>query len=170
MKHYGIDAIPISHINLDDWRNNFKGIQFLHKKTNLLLFGAIDDLWLNKKGEYIVIDYKATSTSDKITKLDKDWHDSYKRQMEFYQWLLKNNGLKVSPTGYFVYCNGDSDREAFDGKLEFDIVIIPHKGSTNWVEKTLQDIHRCLTLDMIPKASKECDYCSYRKAVEKILQ
>ena len=44
--------------------------------------------------------------------------------MEVYQWLLRHNDLKVSDTGYFVYANGKRDREAFDGKLEFDIKLI----------------------------------------------
>ena len=47
MKQYGIDAIPAKHEKLNDWRINFTGVQFLHEKTNLLLFGAIDDLWIN---------------------------------------------------------------------------------------------------------------------------
>ena len=55
---------------------------------------------------------------------DADWQDGYKRQMEIYQWLLRKNGLDVSDTGYFVYCNGKTDKEAFDGKLEFDIEFI----------------------------------------------
>jgi len=44
--------------------------------------------------------------------LDAEWQDGYKRQMEIYQWLLRQNGLKVSDTGYFVYCNGKTDRKA----------------------------------------------------------
>ena len=44
MEHYGIDAIPIPHEDLDAWRRNFTGIQYLHEPTNLLVFGAIDEL------------------------------------------------------------------------------------------------------------------------------
>ena len=114
IKKYGIDAYPVSHKDLDKWRNNFTGVQYLHEPTNLLIFGAIDDLWQNSKKQYIVVDYKATSKNEGITKLDKDWHDSYKRQMEVYQWLLRKNGYDVSDTGYFVYCNGKKDVKAFE--------------------------------------------------------
>lgn len=31
MKEYGVDAIPFDHPDLDAWRENFKGIQFLHR-------------------------------------------------------------------------------------------------------------------------------------------
>lgn len=71
----------------------------------------------------MVVDYKSTSKAERIEALDKDWQDGYKRQMEIYQWLLRQNGYKVSDTGYFVYCNGDTDKEAFDGKLEFNILL-----------------------------------------------
>jgi len=163
---YGIDAMPIPHDDLDQWRHNFTGIQFLHKATNLLIFGAIDDLWQNPKGEYIVVDYKATAKNSEITELNEDWHASYKRQMEVYQWLLRQNDYKVSDTGYFVYCNGRADAKAFDGKLEFDITVIPYTGSDKWVEKTILKIHKCLNSDKIPKAGVDCDYCDYFRAVK----
>src|SRR3990167_10523241 len=90
---YGVDAMPVAHEDLDKWRHNFTGIQFLHKSTNFLITGAIDDLWQNSKGEYIVVDYKATAKFGDIKELDKDWHDGYKRQMEVYQWLFRQNGF-----------------------------------------------------------------------------
>src|SRR5262245_17629510 len=42
MKAAGIDAIPFSHPLLDEWRENFKGLQFHHAATNLIITGAID--------------------------------------------------------------------------------------------------------------------------------
>ena len=59
-KEYGIDAKPAPHDELDEWRRNFGGIKYLHDPTGLLVTGAIDDLWINSKGEYMVVDYKAT--------------------------------------------------------------------------------------------------------------
>ena len=169
-ERYGIDAIPIPHKDLDKWRDTFTGIQYLHKPTNLLVYGAIDDLWQNSQGEYIVVDYKATSKNGEITKLDQDWQKSYKRQIEVYQWLLRQNGYKVSNTGYFVYCNGKKDKEAFDGKLEFDVTLIAYEGDDSWVEKTLFDIYKCLNSDTIPDPSPDCDYCNYVKAIERRLK
>lgn len=166
---YGVDAIPVKHDDLEKWRNNFTGVQYLHVETNLLIFGAIDDLWINSKGEYIVVDYKSTSKNEEITTLDKDWHDSYKRQMEVYQWLLRRNGYQVSNTGYFVYCNGKKDLENFNEKLEFDITLIDYVGADNWIEDTIQKIYECLNSDKYPRHSDDCDYCCYRKAVKEVL-
>jgi hypothetical protein len=165
IEKYGVDARPIPHKDLDKWRHNFTGVQFLHGPTNFLVFGAIDDLWQNSKGEYIVVDYKSTSKNENITELNKEWQDGYKRQMEIYQWLLRQNGNKVSDTGYFVYCNGQTDRKAFDAKLEFDITLIPYEGDDSWVDTTLIEAHKCLNQNVVPKASLDCDYCNYIKAI-----
>ena len=168
IEKYGVDAIPVSHDDLDKWRNNFTGIQYLHAPTNLLIFGAIDDLWQNPGKEYIVVDYKATAKDEAITELDKEWHEGYKRQMEVYQWLLRRNDYKVSDTGYFIYCNGKADKKAFDAKLEFDVTLIPYTGNDQWIEGTILEIHKCLNSDVIPEASQDCDYCAYIDAVNEV--
>ncbi len=169
MTKYGVDAFPAKLAQLDDWRNNFKGVQVLDKATNLLIFGAIDDLWQNSKGEYMVVDYKSTSKPEEINALDKEWHGGYKRQMEIYQWLLRGNGYKVINTGYFVYCNGNTALEKFDAKLEFNLTLIPYEGNDSWVSGTIKEIHKCLNSDTIPQASKDCDLCAYRKAASEVL-
>jgi len=169
IEKYNVDAIPVKHELLDQWRENFKGVQYLHEATNLFLFGAIDDLWQNSKGEYIIVDYKATSKNDEIIALDQDWQDGYKRQMEIYQWLVRHNDLKVSNTGYFVYCNGKTDIDKFDGKLEFDLTLIPYEGDDSWIEGVVKDIHSCLNSDNIPDAGEGCDYCAYREAVGEVV-
>ena len=167
-KEYGIDARPIPHAELDEWRRNFGGVKYLHRPTGLLVTGAIDDLWINGKGEYIVVDYKATAKDEAVKAMDKEWQDGYKRQMEVYQWLLRQNGLKVSDVGYFVYCTGKMDRQAFDKKIEFDVNLIEHRGDDSWVEKTLLEIKKCLDGKKIPASGHDCDYCAYRRAVAEV--
>lgn len=166
MKAYGLKAVPFSHEMMDEWRENFKGVQYLHKPTNFIITGAVDDLWQDENGEIIVADYKATSKDSKVN-LDADWQDGYKRQMEIYQWLLRHNGLKVSNTGYFVYCNGKTDKKAFDGKLEFDIDLLPYTGDDSWVEDVILEIKECLDGEM-PESDPDCDLCNYRKAVSEV--
>lgn len=167
MEHYGMYTILFQHEMIIQWRENFTEIQYLHKKTNFIITGAVDDIWVNPQKELIVVDYKSTSKNEEITALDQDWQDGYKRQMEIYQWLLRQNNYKVSDTGYFVYCNGNTDKEAFDGKLEFDITLISHTGNDSWVEKTIIDAHKCLNHKTIPKANLDCDYCNYVKAINR---
>lgn len=167
MKEYRIDAIPLDHENLDEWRENFKGIRFHHQESNIIVTGAVDDIWVNPEGQLIVVDYKSTSTEKEVNIFDDKWH-AYGRQMEIYQWLLRNLGYNVSDTGYFVYCNGRKDRHAFDAKIEFDVSIIPHDGDDSWVEQVVFDAAQCLRSQKIPKASPHCDYCAYYEARGKV--
>ncbi len=166
-KEYGIDARPVAHAELDAWRHNFMGVQHLHQPTGMLVSGAIDDLWISGAGEYIVVDYKATAKDEAVTELDKEWQDGYKRQMEVYQWLIRQNGLPVSHTGYFVYCTGKMDRTAFDKRIEFDVNLIPYTGDDSWVEGTLGEIKECLENDMILETGDSCDWCGYWNARQK---
>lgn len=166
---YGVDAIPFPHVDLESWRMNQKGLQYLHEPTNLLITGALDDVWVNPAGELIVVDYKATSTNKEIT-LDEEYRQSYKNQMEIYQWLLRKMGFQVSKTGYFVYCNGDSSKDSFDGRLEFSINLIPYIGDDSWIEPILLNIRKCLEDDHIPDPAEKCEFCQYRTAVQKHLE
>jgi len=163
MKAYGLKLVPFAHAKLDEWRENFQGVQYLHPLTNLIITGAVDDLWTDGQGTIYVVDYKATSKETEVN-LEAEWQIGYKRQMEVYQWLLRRNGFKVADTGYFVYCNGRTDRAAFDAKLEFDIKIIPYTGNDAWVEKTILEAKKCLMASQIPASGKNCDYCAYVKA------
>lgn len=195
MKAYKLDLIPFAHEMLDEWRENFKGVQFLHEASNFIITGAVDDLWtdaneptelesgqsplmlpglgIEKKTEkskrkIYVVDYKSTSKAGEIKALDQEWQDGYKRQMEIYQWLLRQNGFEVSDTGYFVYCNGKTDREAFDGKLDFDINLIAYNGKDDWIEEVLIEAKACLVSNKLPNSAADCDYCNYRKSAAEV--
>lgn len=168
MEAYGVDAVPLAHSEMDAWRDAIRrGIQYLYEPENLLITGGIDDVWVNPKGELLIVDYKATSKDGEVVLEGSGWEMSYKRQMEIYQWLFRNNNFKVSDTGYFVYCNGDKDRKAFDKKLEFKVTLLPYEGHDTWIPLTLKKIRACLMGNKIPEANASCDYCKYRKAASR---
>jgi len=168
MKAYKVEAVPFNHPKMDEWRNSLKaGITYLDKETNFFITGGVDDVWENSQNELIIVDYKATSKEEEVT-LDAKWQDGYKRQMEIYQWLFRKNGFKVSDTGYFVYANGRLDKKAFDGKLEFDVKLLPYRGNDSWVEDVIKDIYRCLNSSEIPMSGNDCDYCKYRQAAQQV--
>jgi len=160
MASYGIEAVPAKHEELEIWRENFKGIRVVHQATNFELFGAIDDLWVNDRGEYHIVDYKATSTVHEIS-LDDQYKKWYKIQAEFYQWLFRARGFAVSDTAYFVFANATKDRLAFDAKLEFKVTIVPHDGNDSWVEGTLKKMKSCLDAANPPVPNDNCEYCQY---------
>ena len=167
MGEFSVDAIPMQHEQLDNWRQNFTGVATLHKPTNLWVFGAIDDLWVNSQGQAVVVDYKATAKSSEVG-IESEWQISYKRQLEVYQWLLRQNGLDVSNLGYFVYANVKLDKDGFYDKLDFKTKIIPYEGDDSWIEPTLLEIKKCLDDDRMPAVGSAamggvCEFCDYAK-------
>jgi CRISPR/Cas system-associated exonuclease Cas4 (RecB family) len=168
MVSYKIDAVPFAHKDLNIWRENFTGVSTLNEATNLHVFGAVDDVWVNDQNELIVVDYKATAKQSDVS-IDSEWQISYKRQMEVYQWLLRQNGFKVSDTGYFVYTNARFDLSGFDDQLTFKTKVIPYKGSDNWVQPTLKKMKDCIDNDDMPAVGAAamggpCEFCSYARA------
>ena len=166
-----IKAVPYQHQDLDTWRENFVGVVHLHEPTNLHIFGAVDDVWVDTDGKLIVVDYKATAKDKPVTALGAEggWQDMYRRQMEIYQWLLRQNGFAVSDTGYFVYATGNADREAFNNVVEFETYVFPHHGSSDWVENTIVQMKQVLDDDNMPQVGTAamggpCDYCEYAKS------
>ena len=162
-----IKAVPYQHEDLEKWRQNFIGVFTLHEPTNLHVFGAIDDVWVGETGELMVVDYKATAKTKEVD-IDSDWQISYKRQVEVYQWLLRQNGFKVSNTAYFVYANARIDADDFGNRLEFTTKLIPYSGDDSWVEPTLVNMKACMDADM-PEVGQAamggiCEYCAYARA------
>lgn len=154
----GIDAIPYLHEDIDKWRNTFTGIQYHHKPTDFLIFGAVDDIWVDSKGNLIVVDYKASGAKE------GELYDNYKRQMEIYQWILRQMGFEVLDRGYFVYCRVNKDNGFAHGNLNFNIKIQPYDGDSSWVEEKIIEAKKILD-GRIPKASMDCDFCKYRNTV-----
>ena len=163
MIEHGIDAVPFQHDQMDVWRENFKGVEYLHPQTNLVISGAVDDIWVNSRDSLHVVDYKSTSTQEEI-RLDTEYRQGYKRQMEIYQWLLRMNGYNVSDTGFFVYANALKTPDEFNARLTFSMQVIEYAGNASWVEQCVVDAHQCLILEEIPAPNPECEYCLYRSA------
>lgn len=171
MVEHQVKAIPFSHEKLDDWRETFVGVVHVHEPTNLHVFGAVDDLWIDDDGQVIVVDYKATAKERDVS-IDAGWQISYKRQMEVYQWLLRQNGLPVHNIGYFVYANGRYDLDGFNNRVEFRTKVIPYTGDDSWVEPTLHKMKECMEGDMPAMGSSimggECDFCAYARERTKL--
>ncbi|GIW59341.1 MAG: hypothetical protein KatS3mg087_0407 [Patescibacteria group bacterium] len=150
----GIDAVPYAHQDLDSWRHNFTGIQYRDLEHNFLIFGAVDDIWVNSQGELIVVDYKASGNAA------GELYPSYKRQLEIYQWLLRQNGYTVHPRGYFICCRVDYAKGFAQGQLSFDIQLQPYDGDDSWLP-TILDQARSLLDSEIPMPAENCSYCKY---------
>ncbi len=156
IKKYNISAIPYKCKEINTWRHNFTGIQFHHKVTDFLVYGAVDDVWINQAEELIVVDYKATGAKE------YQIYPGYKRQMEVYQWLLAMNGYKVSKTGYFLFAKVNKEGGFAEGKLSFDLFLEPLEGDNSWVEGALINAQKIIDGPM-PQYKTDCVYCLFSK-------
>lgn len=140
MVEHGVNAVPANHSQLNNWRNSLGGgISYLDPASKITFYGGIDDLWVSPTGEYHVVDYKATAKETPVTTLP-EWAIGYRRQVEFYQWLLRQNGLNVSDTAYFVYATGKTTEAAFNNRIEFHCHLIPYTGSDKWIPSVLTEV------------------------------
>lgn len=157
MEKFNINALPLKHEKISEWRNTFSGIKFYHEPTDFLVFGGVDDVWINPKGELIIVDYKATGAKE------HQIYDSYQRQMEVYQWLFSQNNFPVSKTGYFVFArvNKANGFESAEPVLSFDLFVESYEGDSSWIPNALFGAREVLDLDYPPESNSICKYCAY---------
>ena len=161
MASAGINAVPFSHPDIDLWRSRKGGLRTIHEESGFLAYGLPDDIWIESEtGNLIIADYKATAKASEVS-LDAEWQISYKRQVEFYQWVLRGMGFPVSDTAWFVYCNGDVSLSSFDEILKFNITMLSYVGNTDWIEPALRAAAETYASEEIPSPSDECSYCAY---------
>jgi len=167
-----IDAVPFNHPNMDDWRNNRKGINFVDLINKFNFYGAVDDVWIKPNGELIISDVKATSKKEFnwFETYKYDYAKGYKRQIEMYQWLFRKNGFKVSNEGFLVYFNGLRNEPMFNKQLKFELHLIRLECNDKWVEETVIEATKLLQINDLPSASKRCSTCSYLKDRWKVKQ
>lgn len=159
----GYNFLPFQHEKMNEWRENFKGVRYLDTDTNLLITGALDDIWVNPDtGSIHVIDYKATAKKDVVESVgDTGFHKSYKRQLEMYQWLLRRNDVDASNSAYWLYVTGRSTAEEFNKTLIFDCRIIAYNGNEDWISPTLRTIKEFLETAELPEPTIDCEMCKF---------
>ena len=164
----GLNLVPFKHPLIDEWRENFKGVR--HTTQDFVVTGAVDDIWVNEAGELVVVDYKSTSRAEAVTELGEGgFYDGYRRQMEIYQWLLRQNGFKVSSTGYWLYETATKKQDSFDGVLHFEAALIAYEGNTDWIEPTLAQMKEALDEVELPYSGDDCDLCRFALERNRVL-
>ncbi|MCI0749423.1 MAG: PD-(D/E)XK nuclease family protein [Nevskiales bacterium] len=162
----GIEAVPFSHPELDRWRANFTGVRWADPETGWTFFGAVDDVWTEPSGRLIVADYKATAKAQAPTA--QTLFPSYPRQVEVYQFLLRQKGFEVSDRAWFVYANGDAKAGTFGGNLRFDLALIPYDGNAGWVLETWRRAVAAVSSECAPEPKLDCEWCQYRRRAEQV--
>lgn len=160
----GLDVRAFAHPDIDVWRNNRQGQRVVHAPTGATIYGAVDDVWQHRgTGHLHIVDYKSTSKQGTPT-LEGGFAESYKRQMEIYQWLFRTAGFEVSPVGYFLYVNGSKEGGFYsdgEGRMRFETTLIAHQGTTDWVEDVVASAVACYRSGVVPDSGADCDTCRY---------
>jgi hypothetical protein len=122
----------------------------------------VDDLWVDRNGVLTVVDYKATGRAEAVKALGEGgFYDSYRRQLEVYQWLLRRNGFQVADTAYWLYTTATQKQDGFQDELKFESNLVSHQGSDDWIDGVLDDIYANLNEPEIAAPGNDCDLCRF---------
>lgn len=160
LKNAGIkDAKLYNGDDLEDWRNNFKGISYFDESLNAILYGAVDDVLEFKDGSLGVIDYKS-SGSREIT-----IYEDYQKQMDTYNYILQELGYETYPEAFFVFYKVVKEGETgFANALKFTEEVRPVKVNKDWVGPAFERavaLARQATPPREGPAKGHCDHCHY---------
>ena len=160
--------IPLKHQNLREWTTPFKGISFFHENTNILLYGIIDDVLLDKnkmKNHSLII--KSTSKKNKINY--EDIWQGYWKQLSYYSFLLERNNIEMSKMGVLIYINAYDDLNSSNQNVKFELSLFERLLDDSWIEPTILNIYNILNSEKVPNYSTKCKFCRYYfKLKEKI--
>jgi hypothetical protein len=192
MERHGLGhLVPFKHDDFDTWTKSLQlGLRTDHQASNFIIGGGLDDVWHDPEtDEIFIVDYKSTAgrRNDDKTALEPislfgAYKKAYKRQMDMYQWILRQNGFNVSNTGYFLYVNGDQHFE--NGMLEegvdkalmrFNVQLITYEANDSWIEGKIMELRSCLHQEGCPphaesgfgpKGDKQCEYAALFDAMK----
>ena len=155
-----LDAKLFRGTELPEWRNNFKGVSFFDENLNAILYGAVDDVLEFSDGSLAVVDYKS-SGSKEIT-----IYDDYQKQMDVYNYILKQKGYETYPEAYFVFYKVIKEGETgFGNALKFTEEVRPVKVNMDWVgpafESAVELARQAAPPTPSGNAKKHCDHCHY---------
>jgi len=168
-KDYGVEHIvPFKHEQMDAWRDaKARGLIHRFEDTNILLSGGIDDIWQDTiTQELIVVDYKSQASREIVeteTYLKGVYHQGYKIQLDFYNYLLSSMGFKIGATSYFLVVNADTSVSGFHGNMKFSETIIPYKHDISWITSKVRDMITLMNQEEVPIGHESCENCAYAR-------
>ena len=166
-KSYGLEhVVPFKHKEMDAWRDSMRrGLIYRFEDSNIILSGGVDDIWQDTKTqELIVVDYKSQASNEIVeteSYLAGVYHQSYKIQLDFYNYLLQGMGFKTSTTSYFLVVNADKTADGFHGNMKFSETLIPYKNNISWIPFKVRDMINLINQGTLPKSHESCENCAY---------
>ena len=137
------------------WRNiNFGrgGFKAEFPEYDTLLQGAVDEILINKKGEFVPFDFKTRGYPTK-----EDTHKHYQHQLDLYALLFEKNGFKSASIGYLLFF---WPREYKEGVASFDSELKKVDVSFKRGQAILEEVQKIISGSQ-PEAHESCDYCRW---------
>jgi hypothetical protein len=163
----GLDyLVPFKHPDMDNWRDSLHhGLMARFENTNIILTGGVDDIWQDTRSKKLIIaDYKSQAKTKPIqpeSYLSEPFKEGYKIQMDFYAFLLIQQGFEVEATSYFLVCNADRGVDGFYGNMSFQEALIPYSWNTDWIPKKVEEMIDLLNSTDVPASNRSCKNCAY---------
>ncbi len=139
---------------MDAWRDWRTSPQYIDKKNNAVLFGALDDCLVDGD-TYIPLDYKTRGYPPGTTEESQRY---YGTQLDSYALMLWTNGYKVAPYAYLVYYYPQEVSE--NGVVKFNVEPKKIEVSPKRVKKLFEEALACLAGPK-PAHHSTCVYCSW---------
>lgn len=133
------------------WRSNFKGIQWTDKEGNLFR-GAVDEMLIKGK-KLIVLDYKTRGFP-----LKEDTAESYRNQLDIYNFLLRKNGFETEDYAYLLFYHPHEVMK--NGHICFNTDLVKMKVNVKNAEQIFKNAVKILKGNM-PKPSEGCEWCKW---------
>lgn len=160
--------VPFKHEKMDEWRDSLtRGLTCRFENSNIILSGGVDDIWFNTlTSELIVVDYKSQASNVPVNTDDylaSPFHQGYKTQMDFYNYLLACMGFKVAPISYFLVVNVDKSVSGFFGNMKFTETLVPYIPDIKWIPEKVRSMIALMNQKNVPSSHESCENCAYAK-------
>lgn len=157
----GVKLYPdVTQLNV--WRENKSALRYTNEKDGYELAGKIDELFVNRKGELLVADYKSSGDEPGPMKLGY-----YTLQLHAYAFLFHQKGFKVANTAYLLnYYPKNRTNASTNVELACKVTKAPLDLPA--FQKTLKKMVKFLNSEY-PNANEECRTCAYHVKRRKYL-
>jgi len=138
---------------LEEWRNNRKGLRYFDDESGITLMGAVDDIFVNEKGQLVPLDFKTRGYP-----LKEDTHEHYQHQLDIYAYLLEKNGYKTANFAILLFYHPLCVNSHCN--VEFHADTVKMQTNTGNAEKLFKEAVRTVKGD-IPHKTEDCPFCDW---------
>jgi len=132
--------------------------ELLIKGVNYTLAGRMDEMLMNPKNEFVIVDFKTKASA----KSSANVHPTAERQMQLYALILESQGRKVADVAYLAHLYPDVVDDGPDVKFvcqlhKINVDATARAAARKMFERTV----KCLT-GPEPKKKPKCEFCNFR--------